>query len=225
VDRLRKLIEAMKASAQAGRDLDLTPTDQTAGQQAAELDAALLGLSPASLDAKRSTPQFELNSLAGDVDLSNYPRRGEAIADRRAWRLYTIIAARFCGPRGCGEDTDRITVRWTVDPGRHGDRFSYTSRYFPTSSPPAFANIWATVGHYRYGYVIADENVGTDGDQDGNGSGAETLQHSSSRGDEMLNLIRLRARFRPMNTVKYDRARTGTAKCKRKRSNPACVYR
>lgn len=226
VAEAKDVVAGMLETAQSGENLDLTFTPQSQDADVVQLQQALDYLESTSdrqsavRDERAITePEPELEFETPD----NYPVRGEAIRDRRAWEFRTIIAAHVCGPGGCGPDTDRITIRWTINPGRSGDRFDFNALYSPKSSPAAFDNIYALGGVYRNFSELETQLLGEGGAQDGTGSGSETIQHPSTEGDIVEQPIRMRARFKPQNQVLYDRAKTGRARC-RTGGDRSCVY-
>ena len=219
------LVDNLIEQSDAGEDLNLSTDDDTLREQRADLAATAAALS-APGKAKTQNPVHR-DALAPEplsgAQLSDYPRRGHAIYQNFSWTLKTIVAAHVCSD-GCGEDTDRVTVTWIVDPGRTTDRFQYTAIYSPKSPHPAFDDIYATVGAWAFGGVIADRNVGDAGARDGSGSGDAYLSHRSLAGEPLADLIRLHAEFRPTLMPQYDRARTAFAECGTGPDHPECLY-
>lgn len=221
LDDTQAVVQSLLESAREGIDVDLSEIPSGPSGDVQELQQtlhALIAVEGLSPKARRTT--------LGDVEEitatpSNYPVRGEALNDKRSWRFYTIIAARACYAGVC-DDTDRITIRWTMDPGRRGDRFGFNSRYFPNSG--AFEDIYALGGVYANGFELATEYIGAEGAQDGNGSGEHLIEHGSTAGDHTEQLIRMQAYFKPGRYVEYDRAKTGRAYCRTGAENRECVY-
>lgn len=216
VAEAKDVVVGMLEAAQAGENLNLTYAPQSQAADVAQLLLAQEYLESGQPADTEPEPEMEFRTP------DSYPVRGEAIRDRRAWEFRTIIAARLCTP-GCGPDTDRINIRWVINPGRTADRFDFNALYFPKSSPPAFEDIYALGGVYRNFAQLETQLLGEGGAQDGTGSGSETIQHASTAGDITEQLIRMRAKFRPQNQVVYDRAKTGRARC-RTGTDTSCVY-
>lgn len=196
-------VAALLAEAQAGQDVEIPHTDGSLS----DVDELV-----SILNALREEQYNPGHVAISTADPSNYPRAGVPVHDRYAWQLYVGVDAFVCAP-SC-DTTDKVRVRFTINPSRSSDKMDYLATYFPKSSPPKFSDIYATVGAYSArGVNLGDRNVGDDGSRDGSGSGSAVLQHDPHPGSALQELVRLHFHYNPADKTDYDRARTGLADC------------
>ncbi|MBC7632974.1 hypothetical protein [Aeromicrobium sp.] len=151
---------------------------------------------------------------------TDFELRGFEKNDARSWSVKTELDGGYCY-RGACNITDKVKTTWTVDPGREGDKFSFTSLYATNSGN--FQNIFADIYSDCSGSECGRNTAGDSGNRDGTGKGVEYVSHKDQAGKTLRQRIRMRATFIPNSTRYYDGVKTGTAKCKTG-SNRSCPY-
>lgn len=200
------VLTSLGEQAANGADVVLMGPPGDAQADLAALEAALQAVevrTGASSDAE----SFAMGALSGPTD---FELRGFAYANNTAWEVKTQIDGGYCNSNGC-ETTDSIKTTWKIQPGRTGDKFSFTSLYAPKTG--LFKTIYGDAFVYRGTTLIGDASPGSGGAQDGTGSGSVVAAHPSQAGKRTVDKLRMRATFIPNATRYYDGVRTGTATC------------
>lgn len=179
-------------------------------------NVSLVGQDGAAVDKVR---------LAADGPLvpsspTDFELRGFEKNDARSWSVKTELDGGYCYRGNCNI-TDRVKTTWTIDPGRAGDRFSFTSLY--STNGGNFQNIYADIYVDCSGSECERDTAGDTGDRDGTGKGVVTVKHKDQEGKTLRQRVRMRATFIPNSTRYYDGIKTGTAKCKTG-SDRSCPY-
>lgn len=119
-----------------------------------------------------------------------------------------------------------------MDPGRTGDRFSFTSIYSPNGGN--FYNVYVNTDVFcgPYGaarssssfYLCASRDFpDPSNERDGSGTGVYSVSHPDQAGRTLVDGIQLHGTFRPNGRTILDNAGTGVARC-RTGTDTRCLY-
>ena len=226
------MVKSLTATAERGKNPALLGPTRTLSQAKADLTSTSSALQARQSGKAPATPlktTYTRPNVASAVP-SYYEQRGSAINSRYSWTFNEEIVGGFCA--GSCSITDRITQRWTLDPGRTGDRFSFTSNYTPNAGN--FYNIFAesdvfcgpqgvsrTSGaFYLCGFTDFPDSSNP---RNGIGSGVYSISHEATTGRAVIDGVRLHATARPNNALYLDDAGTGIGKC-RTGTDVRCPY-
>lgn len=232
ISTVKSVLSALLRRAEAGKNVSLPGTPGGAARDVGALRTVLEGLSPdgpqRSAVGRSDEPAVgaTTSETARQARLDypdSFPVKGQAINDGYVWLFYTELGVQRCSSAGCTE-TDRVEVRWFMNPGYKADRFDFNARYFPNSGN--LRNIYADAGVYCNYNSCGEEEIPKSGARNGQGSGQDVVQHRSNAGGKQADLIRLNGTCDVcVNRDQADRARTATANCRREGAeNPNCVW-
>lgn len=220
LDKALSVLAALEATTKRGEDPGLPGRPRSIAESKAEIKQA-----QKTLEGRK----YGDDDITVQTVPTFYEQRGSRINDNFSWQFTLVLEASLCGIR-CTV-TDRITQRWTIDPGASVDRFSFSSIYSPYS------------GNYNNVYAVADvycSNLGASraaGDlcgsrifpdetdiRDGSGSGVFSVDHSDQSGKQLVEGVEVQGTFEPTNKRVYDNAGTGIAVC-RTGDDDSCLYK
>lgn len=192
----------------------------TRTERARVFAALLQGLkATAGAPARLASRQAATGGLVTPMNTS-FPIRGYATNGNYSWYFPMELRGEYCDAFGC-TITDDVRQKWTIDPGRSGDRLSFTSVYSPNGGH--FSNVYVDVFSYINGSYGNGYQYPPSGPRNGQGSGVFSIAHASSPGARIYDEVELFGTFSPTANTYIDSARTGTATC-RTGTDTRCQY-
>jgi len=160
--------------------------------------------------------------MVSALDPNSFPVRGYPMGDKSYWKYLTlVVAGRYCGPQGCGADTDRITCNVTVNPGAVTTRFDSTCGYTPNANN--FQNKHYDLWSINRGAVVGSTTTGNLFSGSG-GSGSFYLSSSRAlNGTVLTSAAALWVYAAPLGTYIVDDGKTADATCRPVGDN-RCYY-